>query len=240
MSNQVRIQKLLADQNVASRRKIEEWIVEGRISINGQLAKLGDKATLDDQISLDGKAIQLKAKESVRLIIYHKPEGEICSKSEPFHEDTVFDSLPPLKQGRWIAIGRLDLNTSGLLLFTNHGELAHRLMHPKFNFERVYLARVLGQLTPSQEKALLVGVQIEDAPAKFSKIDLIRANGANTWYQVGIFEGRNREVKKLFAYFDLEVNRLKRIQFGPFLLPKTLKPGTCAEVPNSQIQSYVE
>lgn len=234
----VRIQKLLAEQNIASRRKIEEWITAERIQVNGVLAKLGDKATLEDTISIDGKAVTLKVQGAPRLIMYHKPDGEICSKSEPFHEDTVFDALPPLRQGRWVAVGRLDLNTSGLLLFTNRGELAHHLMHPKFNFERVYLARVLGKLSGSEEKALLSGVQIEDTPAKFSKLELVRANGANNWYQVGLFEGKNREVKKLFAHFNIQVNRLKRIQFGPFILPKTLKPGECQEIPASRINKF--
>ncbi|MFO1257207.1 MAG: pseudouridine synthase [Gammaproteobacteria bacterium] len=236
----IRIQKLLSEQNIASRRKIEEWILAGRIQINGMLAKIGDKVTLEDRILIDGKAVTLKADGPPRLIMYHKPDGEICSKAEPFHEDTVFDALPPLKQGRWVAVGRLDLNTSGLLLFTNRGELAHHLMHPKFNFERVYLARVLGKLSISEEKALLAGVQIEGGSAKFSKLQLVRANGANTWYQVGLFEGKNREVKKLFAHCNIQVNRLKRIQYGPFILPKTLKPRKCEEIPASRFKKLSE
>lgn len=232
----IRIQKLLANQNVASRRKIESLIEQGRILINGQVAQLGDKASTNDEIKLDGKKIQLKkTPASIRIILYHKPEGEICSNYEPFHENTVFDNLPHLKQGRWVAVGRLDINTSGLLIFTNDGNTAHQLMHPKHEWERIYLARVRGKLNTHQEKEMLAGISIENYVAKCSQIKCIRSNGANNWYQIGLYEGKNREVKKMFEYYGLSVSRLKRIQYGPYSLPTHLKPKQVMELSQEQI-----
>ena len=235
----IRLQKLLADHNYGSRRRVEEFISAGRITINNHVAQLGDRATILDKIKVDGKLIKLSEAAQTRVLIYNKPEGEICSNFEPFHENTVFDRLPRLKQGRWVSIGRLDINTSGLLLFTNDGDFAHSMMHPNFNWERIYIARVRGMLTVDQEKELLSGVMIDGRMAQCGKIKLIRDKGVNNWYEISLYEGRNREVKRLFEYFGIAVSRLKRVQYGPLLLPITLKQGEFIDLSPQQIEGLI-
>jgi len=230
-----RLQKLLADFGYASRRTVEKWIVTGRIQLNGKTAQLGDRADLTkDKLTLDGKSISADSqKNETQLILYHKPVGEICSRSDPQYRPTIFEQLPHLKKGRWINVGRLDINSSGLLLLTNDGDLANRLMHPKHLIEREYLARVLGKLTTQQCEQLKKGMRLEDGMAKFKAVGTSRGlplpdekgEGANHWYSVTIMEGRNRLVRRLFESQGLQVNRLIRIRFGDIMLPRDLKPG---------------
>src|SRR3990167_3073078 len=179
-----KLQKILAQTGLASRRTIEQWIQAGRITVNGQLAKLGDRALHTDKIKLDGKLVQLAPPTAKQVLLYHKPVGEICTRSDENNRPTVFQQLPPLKQGRWIAVGRLDLNTSGLLLFTNNGELANQLMHPRFNLEREYAVRVRGQVSQEMINTLLKGVLLEDGVAKFKKIEFKGGEHSNSWYHV--------------------------------------------------------
>ena len=221
-----RIQKFLSNQGLASRRAIEEWIKFKRLKVNGEIALLGTKVTGTEQFSLDDKILQdFKNSSEIKLLLYHKPIGNICTRSDPKNRPTVFEDLPTVSYGRWISIGRLDLNTSGLLLFTNDGDLAHRFMHPNFNQEREYLVRVYGkEITLEQLSLFRQGMVLEDGIAKFKSITLINRKNSNNWYKVVLTEGRNREVKRLFAAQNLIVNRLIRIRFGNIVLPKNLKP----------------
>jgi len=212
-----RLQKLLARLGMGSRREIEQWIREGRLRLNKELAKLGDRVTRNDRVYLDGHLIpetKLRAKVASRVIAYHKPEGQICSRHDPEDRDTVFKHLPKLRTGRWIMIGRLDLNTSGLLLFTTDGELANRLMHPSQEVEREYAVRVLGKVEEAVLKQLTHGVELEDGPARFEHIVESGGTGANHWYHVLIREGRNREVRRLWESQGVRVSRLIRVRFG--------------------------
>ena len=229
-----RIQKLLAQLVIASRRSIEKMIVSGEIKINGKIAELGQKISIKDKISIKNQPINLASKINIinntehEIILYHKPTGEICSRSDPKHKDTVFESLPKPKSGRWIQVGRLDLNTSGLLLFTTDGELANKLMHPKYELERVYLARVFGEITDTKINNLLTGVKLEDGMAKFTSINLKSEKNDshnNKWVECSLKEGRNREVRRLWESQKCTINRLIRIKFGNVSLPKTLKAG---------------
>ncbi len=224
-----RIQKFLAQNGIASRREIENWIKLQRITINGQVAQLGgqvlgnEEFKLDDKILLTNKKIAING--PIQIILYHKPVGKICTRCDPKNRPTVFDDLPKLILNRWVAVGRLDLNTSGLLLFTNNGELAHKLMHPSYNQEREYMVRIFGKAHDQILSLLIKGVELEDGIAKFKKITFINQKNSNSWYKVILTEGRNREIKRLFGSQGLIVNRLIRIRFGDVFLPKTLKPG---------------
>ena len=224
-----KLQKVLARAGVASRRASEALILEGRVKINGRVAVVGDRAGASDRVMFDGKPIFVVSTQPVRILLYHKPEGEVCTQSDPDHRPTVFDHLPKLTQGRWIAVGRLDINTTGLLLFTNNGELANQLMHPSANAEREYQVRVLGDITPAIITRLEKGVMLEDGLAAFKSVTMMRGNGANKWCRVILMEGRNREVKRLFESQGLKVNKLKRVRFGDQRLPKTLLPGAWLE-----------
>jgi 23S rRNA pseudouridine2605 synthase len=219
----VRLQKLLAEAGLGSRRTIEDWIREGRLTVGGRKAQLGDRAGPGDDVRLDGKRLKLKAAESAphELLLYYKPTGEVTSRSDPEGRPTVFERLPPPGRGRWINVGRLDVNTTGLLLLTTDGKLAHRLMHPSSEVEREYLVQVRGR--PSQEALaqLLLGVKLEDGAAAFARIT---ADGGST-FRVVLTEGRNREVRRLWQAVGHEVSRLKRIRYGPIELPRDLKPG---------------
>lgn len=214
-----RIQKLLANQGIASRRQIEQWIREGRISVNGQLASLGLKVELTDHFCLDEEPIKIQAPDAERhVLLYHKPIGEVCTRYDPEGRITVFSALPELQQGRWIVVGRLDYNTSGLLLFSNDGELANRLAHPSYGFEREYRVRVYGEIKPEMLSCLLNGVELEDGMAVFKTIEPGLCKGRNQWFKVTLGEGRNRIVRRLWASQGLVVNRLERIRFGPIHL----------------------
>lgn len=236
-----RLQKVLAQVGIGSRREIEEWVIAGRISVNGLPAALGQKIGPGDQVKYNGKLIPLKfISRPPRLLIYHKQEGEIVSRDDPEGRPAVFDRLPVLNKGRWIAVGRLDFNTSGLLLFTNDGDLANKLMHPRYEMEREYAVRLLGELSEEQKASLTSGIELEDGPARFSALSDQGGEGANHWYRVTLSEGRNREVRRMFESVGLTVSRLMRVRYGPVLLPSRLKRGMWMELPEEQVTAIVE
>lgn len=221
-----RIQKFLAHQGVASRRQVDQMLQQGRISVNGQIAKPGDQVSGQEKISLDGKIIRINQHDlKPKLLMYHKPVGEVCSRADPEGRKDVFSSLPGLGRGRWVSIGRLDINTSGLILFTNQGELANRLMHPSFAVEREYAVRVHGSVNQDMINQLQKGVALEDGIARFEQIIDSGGEGTNHWYHVILREGRNREVRRLWEAVGVEVSRLQRVRYDQFSLPKWLKPG---------------
>jgi 23S rRNA pseudouridine2605 synthase len=227
-----RVQKVLARMGLASRRTIEEWIVQGRVAINDRPAQLGDRVGPGDRIKVDGKLLAWRPGHGVpRVLLYHKPEGEIVSREDPQGRPSVFDRLPALRKGRWIAVGRLDFNTSGLLIFTDDGELANRLMHPRYELEREYAVRLIGELTPQQIEELTGGITLEDGPARFESLVDAGGEGANHWYRVTIKEGRNREVRRMFEALGLTVSRLIRVRYGPVALPPRLRRGMWMELP---------
>lgn len=222
-----RIQKVLARCGLGSRREVERWIEEGRLSVNNKPAKIGQPLSGGERLALDGRAIEWSPELPVpRVLAYHKPEGEVVSQSDPEGRPTVFENLPPVLSGRWIAVGRLDINTSGLLLFTNHGELAQALMHPSSEFERVYAARVFGDFDEQEAIAQLCkGVELEDGPAKFEKVTLKGGEGANRWFDCSLKEGRFREVRRLWQAVGGEVSRLTRVRYAGIALPRNLSRG---------------
>jgi 23S rRNA pseudouridine2605 synthase len=221
-----RLNKALAAIGVASRRDIEEMIIAGRISVNEMPAAIGQKVTPADRVRVNGKLVQLRFETKVpRVLLYHKPEGEIVSRDDPEGRPSVFEQLPKLRHGRWISVGRLDFNTSGLLMFTDDGALANRLMHPRYEMEREYAVRILGELTEAQIKQLTTGVELSDGVARFLSLEDRGGEGANHWYHVILAEGRNREVRRMFEAMELTVSRLMRVRYGPVLLPSRLKRG---------------
>ena len=223
-----KLQKILANAGKGSRRAMEQAIADGRVSVNGAVAKLGDRAGADAKISLDGKPVLRDAEPQTRVIVYNKPEGEVSTRHDPEGRATIFDRLPLLKSGRWISIGRLDINTSGLLLFTNDGELANKMMHPSSNIDREYLVRVMGKVDEDMLKRLRAGVMLEDGPAKFTDIQIVeseREEAMNRWFYVALMEGRNREVRRLWESQGVQVNRLKRVRYGPVFIPSHITSG---------------
>ncbi|MCE5360891.1 MAG: pseudouridine synthase [Acidithiobacillus sp.] len=231
-----KLQKVLARYGLGSRRALETWISDGRVQIDGQIAKLGDRVGPSAQILIDGKPLRIPAwtQGRLRILRYHKPAGEICSRRDPEGRPSVFDRLPRLRASRWISIGRLDLNSEGLLLLTNDGDLANRLMHPSAGLQREYAVRVLGRLSDAQIAQLLAGVELEDGPAKFLSVEDAGGEGANHWYNVTLEEGRNREVRRLFQALDLAVSRLIRVRYGPIEMPHHLKVGYVEELPEEE------
>lgn len=225
-----KVQKILARAGYGSRRELERWIIDGRITINGKTASIGDRASSEDSILVDGKAIRLIEKQRVRVILYNKPQGEVCTRSDPEGRKTVFDSLPAMKGERWIAVGRLDVSTTGLLLFTNNGDLANKLMHPSSEIDREYMVRIHGVVDESMLKRLREGVLLDDGIAKFSDIVVGERIGTNGWYAVALTEGRNREVRRLWESQNVQVNRLKRVRFGPIFLPSFVRKGQWIEL----------
>lgn len=204
---------------------MERWIQDGRITVDGAPAKLGDRVTPAQVIRIDGRALPEYGRQpKARVLIYHKPEGEIVTRADPQGRETVFANLPLVRHGRWIAVGRLDLNSSGLLLFTTDGELANRLMHPSREIEREYAVRVLGQVTPEMLTQLREGVALDDGTARFDRIDDAGGTGVNHWYHVVIKEGRTREVRRLWGAVGAKVSRLIRVRYGPIALPRLLRP----------------
>lgn len=237
-----RIQKVLARMGLGSRREIESWIKAGRIMVNGSLAKLGDVITTDDRVQLDKKQIKFPKKTDSRLkvIAYHKPAGEICTRKDAEGRTTVFSRLPRLKGSRWISIGRLDINTYGLLLFTTDGDLANRLMHPSSGIDREYAVRVVGKVDEDMLRQLQEGVELEDGPAHFSDIVDSGGEGANHWYHVTLMEGRNHEVKRLWESQGITVSRLIRVRFGPIILPRNSRTGTIRELDDKELDALYE
>lgn len=236
-----RLQKVLARLGIGSRREIEEWVVAGRITVNGEPAELGQKIGPGDRVKLNGKLLSVRfAARAPRVLIYHKPEGEIVSREDPEGRPTVFERLPLLRKGRWIAVGRLDFNTSGLLLFTNDGALANRLMHPRYELEREYAVRLLGELAEEQIESLKTGIQLEDGLARFTSLTDQGGEGANHWYKVTLSEGRNREVRRMFEAIGLTVSRLMRVRYGPVTLSSRLKRGMWMEMPEEEVYKLAD
>ena len=236
-----KLHKALADAGFGSRREIEEWIVAGRVSVNGLPAHVGQRVGPEDKIRLNGKLVQLKFLLRLpRVLVYHKPEGEIVSKDDPDGRPSVFAKLPRLKSGRWVSIGRLDFNSCGLLLFTNDGGLANRMMHPRYEIEREYAVRVLGEATPEMLERLRSGVQLEDGLASFGLIAEAGGEGSNRWYRVVLTEGRNREVRRMFEAVGLMVSRLMRVRYGPVHLSPRLKRGQCLDLEQGEVQELLK
>jgi len=227
MQTKQRLQKLLATAGIGSRRKIEELIQAGRVCVNSKIAVPGTKVSIDDEITIDSKRVVINAPKAAKLLLYNKPLGEICTRLDDKNRPTVFTNLPKLESGRWINVGRLDVNTSGLLLFTNDGELAHTLMHPRFQLKRTYLARVFGDpVTPQILTKLTTGVMLDDGVAKFTSVKPQN----NKWYEVSVMEGKNRLVRRLWQSLDYQVSRLIRISYGTIKLPKSLPPGKYIDI----------
>lgn len=229
-----KLQKVLARAGFGSRRQLEKIIEAGEVKVNGLLAALGQRVTSEDKISIQGRTVTNVPSEEVpcRVIVYHKPEGEVCTRNDPEKRPTVFDNLPKLQRGRWIAIGRLDFNTAGLLLFTTHGDLANALMHPRSEIEREYAVRVFGQeVSESTLSNLKKGIKLEDGMARFTSIVDAGGQGQNHWYHVILTEGRNREVRRMWESQGVRVNRLIRIRFGQIILPRDLRKGLVRELP---------
>lgn len=235
-----KLQKVLARIGVGSRRDVEAWISEGRIKVNAKVATLGQRVDLHDAITVDGKVIKREeASETVRrVIIYNKPDGEICTRDDPEGRPTVFDRLPRPREGRWINVGRLDINTTGLLMFTTDGELANRLMHPSFEMDREYAVRVRGEVDDDMLLRLKNGVILEDGPARFTDIQQAPGGeGFNHWYHCVVMEGRNREVRRLWESQGLVVSRLKRVRFGPVFLNSDLPMGRWRELTQGEVDT---
>jgi len=232
-----KLQKVLARTGLGSRREMERWIEQGRVTVDGKPAGLGDRVTQRARINVDGRPVNTAPAQETRCILYHKPTGEVSSRKDPQGRRTVFERLPRLKSGRWISIGRLDYNTSGLLLFTTDGELANKLMHPSSNIEREYMVRVMGEWDEAMLQRLLEGVMLEDGVARFTDIQDGGGDGINHWFYVVIMEGRNREVRRLWESQGLTVSRLKRVRYGDVFIPSKVKQGQWTELENKEVKS---
>ena len=232
-----KLQKVLARAGLGSRREMERVIADGRVRVNGQPAQLGDRVGPDDSISVDGKKISADCavRERPRVLLYNKPEGEICSRKDPEGRRTVYERLPKLKSGRWISIGRLDFNTSGLLLFTNDGDLANKLMHPSSNIDREYLIRIQGEVGEGMCQRLREGVMLEDGMARFTDIVEGPGEGKNRWFYCVVMEGRNREVRRLWESQGVNVSRLKRVRYGNIFIPSHVRVGQWIELNDKEV-----
>jgi len=230
-----KLQKVLANLGLGSRRKMERWIEEGRVTVDGSVATLGDRIHAGQAVRLDGKPLEVDATEQVRVLLYHKPVREVCSRDDPEGRKTVFERLPKLKTGRWISVGRLDFNTSGALLFTTDGALANALMHPSNAIEREYLVRVMGRVDEPMVERLKEGVELDDGPARFSDVQEGGGDGINRFFYVVLMEGRNREVRRLWESQGNTVSRLKRVRYGEVFLPSKLKKGQWLELPQRDV-----
>jgi len=237
-----RIQKVLARGGVGSRREIERWIDEGRLKLNGNIVKLGDRLKAGDHLQLNERVVHWEkfAVQPTRVLLYHKPTGEVVTRRDPEGRPVVFTQLPTLATARWIAVGRLDINTSGLLLVTNNGELANRLMHPSTQVEREYAVRILGDVSEATLEKLKQGVELEDGKAKFDAIRFFGGEGANKWYHVIVSEGRNRLVRRLWESQEVIVSRLMRVRYGPVVLPERLKARTFYELTDKELDLLFE
>ncbi len=237
-----KLQKVLARVGLGSRRYMEEVIAAGRVSVNGQVAQVGERIEPTDELRIDGRKVQFQIEDEIRrrVIIYYKPEGEICSRNDPESRPTVFEQLPAIPGDRWVMVGRLDINSTGLLMFTNDGELANRLMHPSNEIEREYAVRVMGEVTPKIRQNMMTGVILDDGPAKFESFSEIGGEGINRWYQVVVKEGRNREVRRIFESQGLKVSRLLRTRYGTVILPRELRTGRWIELDKNDIDNLTK
>ena len=237
-----KLQKVLARVGLGSRRYMEEVIAAGRVSVNGQVAQVGERIEPTDELRIDGRKVQFQIEDEIRrrVLIYYKPEGEICSRNDPESRPTVFEHLPTIANDRWVMVGRLDINSTGLLLFTNDGELANRLMHPSNEVEREYAVRVMGEVTPLLKNNMIKGVVLDDGPAKFESFTEIGGEGINRWYQVVVKEGRNREVRRIFESQGLKVSRLLRTRYGTVILPRELRTGRWMELDKNDIDNLTK
>lgn len=220
---------------------MEELIAAGRVAVNGQPAHLGQVVSPGDRVKVNGRLVQLRFSDRLpRVILYHKPEGEIVSRNDPARRPNVFTALPRISAGRWVAVGRLDFNTSGLLLLTTSGELANRLMHPRYELVREYAVRVLGEISADARQRLIQGVALADGPAQFASFEDAGGEGANRWYRVALHEGRNREVRRMFEAVGAVVSRLIRVRYGPFVLPRGLRRGQVVELAEAEVRRLLE
>lgn len=241
MQKDEKLQKVLARAGLGSRRTMEQWISDGRIKVNGNRASLGDRVGMHDKIAVDERPLARgPGKQPGRVLLYNKPSGEICSRKDPEGRPTVFDKLPVLRQQRWISVGRLDINSSGLLLFTTDGELANTLMHPSTGIDREYAVRVQGEVDEEMLQRLRAGVQLDDAMARFTDIEAGRGRGSNRWFYVVVMEGRNREVRRLWESQGVQVNRLKRVRFGDVFIPSKTKVGQFYELSSAEVSELYQ
>ncbi len=235
-----KLHKVLADAGIGSRREMEELIVAGRVSVNGEPAHIGQRVAPNDQVRVNGKPImRVNTKKPPRVILYHKPAGEIVSHDDPGGRASVFARLPKLRTGKWLSVGRLDLNTEGLLIFTTSGDMANRIMHPRYGTEREYAVRVLGEMDEAQRQSLVDGIELEDGLAAFGALDYLGGDGSNRWYRVTLQEGRNREVRRMFEAVGVTVSRLIRTRFGDVVLPRTLRRGRWEELDASLVTALM-
>ena len=236
-----KLQKMLAQAGIGSRRLMETWIGEGKVTVNGAVATIGARVTPGDVICIGKRVIRWPNPDRLpRVLLYHKPEGEIVTQDDPEGRASVFDKLPKIREGKWLAVGRLDFNTSGLLIFTTSGELANRMMHPRFAVEREYAVRIVGQLTPAQLAALKEGIMLSDGVAKCDSVTDEGGEGTNHWYRIVLREGRNRVVRRLFEALGLTVSRLMRVRFGVVALPPRLKRGQVMALPPGEVTQLLE
>lgn len=235
-----KLHKVLADAGIGSRREMEELIVAGRVSVNGEPAHIGQRVAPNDQVRVNGKPImRANTKKPPRVILYHKPAGEIVSHDDPGGRASVFARLPKLRTGKWLSVGRLDLNTEGLLIFTTSGDMANRIMHPRYGTEREYAVRVLGEMDEAQRQSLVDGIELEDGVAAFGALDYLGGDGSNRWYRVTLQEGRNREVRRMFEAVGVTVSRLIRTRFGDVVLPRSLRRGRWEELDASLVTALM-
>ncbi len=237
-----RIQKVLARGGLGSRREIERWIKEKRLSVNGVIVTLGQQLKTGDQVQLNGRTVNWGkySNQKTRVIVYNKPTGEVVTRRDPQGRPVVFTRLPKLEIGRWISIGRLDINTSGLLLLTNNGELANRMMHPSSEVDREYAVRILGEVSDEIIETLKTGVELEDGKAQFSDIQFFSGEGANKWFHVVVKEGRNRLVRRLWESQDVTVSRLMRVRYGPAVLPQNVRAQDSYELNEKELAIFME
>jgi 23S rRNA pseudouridine2605 synthase len=232
-----KLQKVLAEQGLGSRREMEKWIEAGRVEVNGELAHLGQRVVPDDKLRVDGRLIGHATGPSPSVLLYNKPAGVVCTRRDPDGRPTVFDKLPQLTRGRWISIGRLDIASAGLLLLTNDGALANRMMHPSTGLDREYAVRINGQLSSEDMARALAGVEDDGERLAFSDIRHYAGSGTNHWYHVALLEGKNREIRRLFGQLGYSVSRLKRVRFGPVVLPSRLIRGRSAELEQDDLKA---
>lgn len=243
-SNSEKLQKILARAGFGSRRSVEPLIAEGHVKVNGRVATLGDRATIDDRIMVKDRLVKESRleKQPTKVILYNKPEGRICTRNDEKGRDTIFDQLPRIFNGRWISIGRLDLNTSGLMILTNNGELANRMMHPSYEMEREYTVRVFGEVTDATIKKMIKGITLEDGVARFTRIQKMQQaeEGQNRWYRVTLKQGKYREVRRIWESQGHPVSRLHRVRYGLFTIPKNLRKGKVEELSWKQVNQLLK